>query len=74
MTFAEVFASLKSGQRLTRQAWNIPASRVRYIKLPQTPEEINTGFIIIFNDGYSAYDWLVSHNDLLADDWELIPS
>lgn len=82
MTFGKAIKALKRGQRAARDSW--PFGYIYLVPANAYHPTTETGRMIAFNDlvsyaDYIAYRtphnpvqmWAPSHNDLLADDWQV---
>ena len=73
MTFEEALTRIKDGDYLTRNGWN---GRRQYVGLvtpaPCDEEEMTLPFIFISTVVGDRVPWVVSHTDLLAEDWEIL--
>lgn len=71
MTFSEALDYIKSGRRLTRTEWN---GAGMYVQLQTVDEhsKMRRPYIYISPVGGDLVPWVVSHSDLLSNDWQIV--
>ena len=88
MTFSEALVEVKNGARVAREGWNgknmfiflVPGSTFKVNRPPLlgiypegTEIKYNPHIDMKTADG-SIVPWLASQTDILADDWEVLPT
>lgn len=74
MGIGEAMAAIKSGGAAARKLWGNSGARLEYrlarLSVPGKPHEWAQFVMTRARDG-KLTPWICSHDDLLADDWEI---